>query len=205
MFYSNTCAVLVHVKTDLNLNVLRAGSTRSTHERSVDAVCCVFLVYEGLHNEGKLCFQDEATLDDFVDDEVDLVHVEHEIELTDVLKAAVERLHDDLDEVEDAQLALGRVDDKDKEECGVVAVDALGVRAPEVPESARRLVHFNKIACCVGTADNKTVNFTDNGLLLLHSKLQIEFTQTGLSLVVKNKDALYHLSHKKDKTKKKVF
>jgi hypothetical protein len=68
------------------------------------------------------------------------IHVEDEVELADVLKAAVEGLDEDLDEVEDAQLALGVIHAEDEVQRGVV------------PDHARGGVKFNKesaFACVV--------------------------------------------------------
>ena len=61
----------------------------------------------------------------------DLVHVEDEIELAHILEALVERLDQHLDEVEDAQLGLGRVDAEHEVQGGVVPVDQLVVGAAD--------------------------------------------------------------------------
>jgi hypothetical protein len=67
--------------------------------------------------------------DDLVQDVVDLVGVEDEVQLADVLEALVEHLHEHLDQIQDAQLALRLVHRKDKVERRVVPVDQLRVLA----------------------------------------------------------------------------
>ena len=56
-----------------------------------------------------------------------LLDVEDEIELAHILEALVERLDEDLDQVEDAELTLGRVDGEHEVESRVVPVDQLGI------------------------------------------------------------------------------
>ena len=60
-----------------------------------------------------------------------LVHVENEVELADIFEALVERLYEDLDEIEDAELGLGGVDAEDKVEGRVVTVDQLVIAASQ--------------------------------------------------------------------------
>ncbi len=86
----------------------------------------VLLLYPGedLRHVG---LQHHSAHDQLVEDEVDLVHVEDEVELAHVLEALVQRLHEHLDEVEDAQLGLGAVHAEDEVEGGVVPVDELVV------------------------------------------------------------------------------
>ena len=55
--------------------------------------------------------------------------MEDQIQLTDVLKAFVQSLHKDLDEVENAQLWLWAVDTEHKVKRGVVTIYELVVRA----------------------------------------------------------------------------
>ena len=57
--------------------------------------------------------------------------MEDQVELTDVLEALVERLDQHLDQVEDAQLWLGRVNTEHEVESGVVPVDELVVGAAD--------------------------------------------------------------------------
>ena len=59
-----------------------------------------------------------------------LVCVEDEVQLAHILEAFVERLHEDLDEVQDAQVALLLVHREDEVERGVVAVDYFCGLAP---------------------------------------------------------------------------
>lgn len=54
-----------------------------------------------------------------------------EVELADILKAAIESFDEDLDEIEDAELTFGLIDAEDEREGGVVAVDDAHVRAED--------------------------------------------------------------------------
>lgn len=62
-----------------------------------------------------------------------LVSVEDDIQLADVLKALVHGLDKDLDEVEDAELALGGVDREDEVEGRIVPVNQHGVTVRQSP------------------------------------------------------------------------
>ena len=86
----------------------------------------VLLLYprENLSHVG---LQHHAAHDQLVEDEMHFVHVEDQVQLADVFEAFVERLHEDLNEVEDAEFGLGRVDAEDKVERRVVSVDELEV------------------------------------------------------------------------------
>ena len=57
--------------------------------------------------------------------------MEDQIKFADVLEALVQSLHEDLDEVEDAELRLRAVYAEDEVEGGVVAVDQFVVRASD--------------------------------------------------------------------------
>jgi hypothetical protein len=59
-----------------------------------------------------------------------LVGVEDEVKLAHVLKHVVERLDKHVDEVQDAELRLRAVDDKDKVQRSVYPVHQLGVFRP---------------------------------------------------------------------------
>lgn len=72
---------------------------------------------------GHAGLEHHAAHDNLVEDVVDLVDVEDEVQLTDIFEALVERLDKDLDEVQNAELALRRVDGHEKIERGVMAVD----------------------------------------------------------------------------------
>ncbi len=101
----------------------------------------VLLLYPGedLRHVG---LQHHSAHDQLVEDEVDLVHVEDEVELAHVLEALVQRLHEHLDEVEDAQLGLGAVHAEDEVEGGVVPVDELVVGSSNQAGRERRKMYF---------------------------------------------------------------
>ena len=60
------------------------------------------LVVDALEDRDDVRLEDHAGHDDLVQDVVDLVRVEDEVELADVLEALVQRLDEDLNEVQDA-------------------------------------------------------------------------------------------------------
>ena len=101
----------------------------------------VLLLYPGedLRHVG---LQHHSAHDQLVEDEVDLVHVEDEVELAHVLEALVQRLHEHLDEVEDAQLGLGAVHAEDEVEGGVVPVDELVVGSSNQAGREIRKMYF---------------------------------------------------------------
>jgi len=80
-----------------------------------------------LENVGQVGLEHHAAHDDLVQHKVHLVEVEDEVQLAHVLERLVERLDEDLNQIQNAQLALRAVDAEDKVERGVVAVDQLGV------------------------------------------------------------------------------
>ncbi len=77
---------------------------------------------------------DHAAHDELVEDEMDFVHVENQVELADILEALVQGLDENLDQVQDAELRLARVDAEHEEQGGVVSVDELVVWAANQAE-----------------------------------------------------------------------
>ena len=75
------------------------------------------------------CAHHHAAHDELVEDVMHLFNVKDEVQLAHVLEAAVERLHEYLYKVENAELALRRVHAEDEIERRVVAVDQLVVGA----------------------------------------------------------------------------
>ena len=71
-----------------------------------------------------------------------LVHVEDEIQLTDVLEALVQSLHKDLDEVQDAELWLRAVHTEDEVESGVVSVYELVVGASDQTAALQKVANI---------------------------------------------------------------
>ena len=71
-----------------------------------------------------------------------LVHVEDQIQLTDVLKAFVQSLHKDLDEVQDAELWLRAVHTEDEVESGVVSVYELVVGASDQTAALQKVANI---------------------------------------------------------------
>ena len=61
-----------------------------------------------------------------------------EVQLADILEALVHRLDKDLDQVQDAELALRRVHGKHKVQGGVVAVDQHSVTISQRPTHTMR-------------------------------------------------------------------
>lgn len=78
---------------------------------------------DGLEDLAGGGLEDQAAADHLVEHVVGGLVVEDEVQLAHILKAAVQRLHKDLDEVQDAQLRLTAVDHEAEVERRVVPVD----------------------------------------------------------------------------------
>lgn len=170
--------------------LLELGGASRFHA-TVDTDARVPLLVKGREDRGEVCLQDEATLDDLVDDVMHSVDVEDEVELADVLEAVVEGLHEDLDEVEDAELALARVHGEDEVQGRVVAVDELGVLAPDAGDAGGRV---DKVAGPVGAAGDEGVNLTHQLLLGLLVQVDVELVEPDVALVVDDNDCLDHFA-----------
>ncbi len=70
--------------------------------------------------------------------------MEDEVELAHVLESLVETLDKHLDEVEDAELGLGRVHRNNKEQSRVVSVDE-----PRVAPADQAAVQCERVCVCV--------------------------------------------------------
>ena len=114
----------------------RHGLGRRAANARLALLHLVHLVDTG-HYLGHVGLEDHAAHAELLKNVLDLVEVEDEIELAHVLEAFVQRLHEHLDEVEDAELALAGVDAKDKVESGVVSVDELEVGAADEAENKK--------------------------------------------------------------------
>ena len=56
-----------------------------------------------------------------------LFTIKNQIKLANCFKASIEALHKHLDEVQNSKLALLRVDDENKVQCGIMPVDELDI------------------------------------------------------------------------------
>lgn len=81
---------------------------------------------DGLENLFLSCFNDHASLNDLIENVVDLLHVKDQIKLADVLEAGIQALNESLNQIQNSELRFRRIDDKDEVESSVVAVDDLG-------------------------------------------------------------------------------
>lgn len=92
----------------------------------------LFRGFLGLHFVDSLenfllpCFNHHTSLNDLIENVVNLFHVEDQIELADVLEAGIQALDESLYQIQNSKLRLGRIDNEDEVESGVVAVDDLG-------------------------------------------------------------------------------
>lgn len=102
--------------------------------------------------------QDDAAHDDLVQQEERAVRVEDEVQLADVAEALVQRLDEDLDEVEDGQFGLGGVAAEDEVESGEVTEHELAVGADQVAA-------LHKVAAVVGLARHQLERLGQNPLL----------------------------------------
>ena len=81
------------------------------------------LRFDDLQDGARARLHDEPTDDHLVDDPMHLLAVEDDVELAHILEMAVERLDENLDQVENAELTLGAVDDHAKVERRVQPID----------------------------------------------------------------------------------
>merc|ERR1711916_344129 len=129
---------------------------------------CTLLLFDGVLFADGFCddllvdFEDEAAHDHLVEDKVDSVCVKDDVELRDVLKASVQRLDKRVDQVEDSQVGLGRVDHKDKVQRRKVPVHNLSIFSP------RRLDVLDKVAHVSCSALDQVETLVNQLLLLIH-------------------------------------
>ncbi len=147
--------------------------------------CLALRGLQGVNDIGHVCFEDQSSTDDFVENEVNLVHVKDEVEFADVLEAGVERFDEDLNEVEDAQLALARVHDEHEEQGGVVAVDDA-----HVGPHHRAALH--EVAHPVGAPRQQRVHLAYELLLRILADLRVELGEARLPAVVQHHHGLDH-------------
>lgn len=111
--------------------------------------------------------QHHAGHDDLVQDVAHAVRVEDKVQLAHVLEALVQRLHEDLDQVQDAQVRLLLVHREDEVQGGVVSVyDARGV-AP-LGDAA-----FQVVTEGVWPLRHLLEDLADHALLLVLARLQV--------------------------------
>ena len=111
--------------------------------------------------------QHHAGHDDLVQDVAHSVRVEDEVQLANVLKALVQRLHEYLNQVQDAQVRLLLVHRKDEVQGGVVSVyDARGV--PPLGNASLQIV-----AEGVRPLSHLLEDLADHALLLVLARLHV--------------------------------
>mmetsp|Transcript_6494 Transcript_6494/g.17654 ORF Transcript_6494/g.17654 Transcript_6494/m.17654 type:complete len:204 (-) Transcript_6494:107-718(-) len=147
------------------------------------------LIADGLQNGGDIGLEHHAAHDDLIENVMHAIRVKDEIELAYILEALVEGLYEDLDEIEDAEVGLLRVDGEDEEERGVVAVDELDVVAP-FRDGALEVV-----AEVVGPLRHLREDAADDGLLhgLVLDGL-VELGEAGFAVVVHDYHAFDHVT-----------
>merc|ERR1711941_195825 len=143
------------------------------------------LIVHSTRDEGQVGLQDHAAHHQLVEDVMHLVSVEDEVELAHVLERFVERFNEDVNEIEDAQLAFRRVHAKDEVERGVVSVDELGVAAPLIPS-------LHEIAHEVRPLRHQVEALSDQLLLLIDAMIVEKLTQSRLAMVVDDEDSINH-------------
>ena len=124
-------------------------------------------------------FNDSASHDDFVEHRVRLARVEDEVELADVLEAAVERLHEHVYKVEYAQLRLVFVNERREVERGEVPVD-------ELHALAESLCILDEVAQAISTAVQRLEHVSHEFLLpfrRLHVRGNVIIVCEGLRCV----------------------
>lgn len=128
-------------------------------------------------------FQNGPGKDNLVEDIVNLVDVENEIKLAHILKALVQGLDEDLDQVQDPQFTLSLVNGKDKEEGGVVAVNEAAIGAPgKIP--------LDKVTHRVGALGYELVALAGNAVVVSGGDIGIELVQANLSMNVNDLEGM---------------
>merc|ERR1719411_1385919 len=126
-----------------NVHIFDRGDRpgRCSCETSLFLLNFILLFYP----EHDLChvgLQHHASHHQLVQNKVNRVHVEDEVKLAHVLEALVQRLHEHLDEVEDAELGLAAVHAEHEVEGGVMPVYQLIVRASDKASSLQKVAHI---------------------------------------------------------------
>lgn len=129
--------------------------------------------------------QDDAAHDDLVQQEERAVRVEDEVQLADVAEALVQRLDEDLDEVEDGQLGLGGVAAEDEVESGKVTEHELAVGADQVAA-------LHEVAAVLGLARHQLERLGQNSLLSARRQVGVELAEPRLAVVVEHEDGVDH-------------
>lgn len=141
------------------------------------------------------------------------LEVEDQIQLAHVLKQHVERLHEHLDQVQQAQRRLERVRDDDEVQGGVVAVeqgDLVVARVPRVRPAREERRQGEEVARRGRTRRDAAEDLLQQTLLLAQvlvpsttgsdnegaggkHDLGVEFDQTGLAVVVEHQHCVDHV------------
>lgn len=72
------------------------------------------------------CLNHHTSLNDLIENVVDLLHVKDQVKLADVLEAGIQALDEGLDQIQDSELRLRGINDEDEVEGSIMAVDDLG-------------------------------------------------------------------------------
>jgi len=70
-----------------------------------------------------------------------LINMENQVQLAHVLEASIERFHQNLDQVQDAQLGFRRIDTKHKVERCIVPVDQLVICTTDQTKNIDRIMN----------------------------------------------------------------
>ncbi len=169
------------------------------HRRRCAALAAGELVHLG-HDPNDLVLvrlRNKPADDDLHQHVLHAVGVEDDVELADALEEAVERLDEDLDQIDDRELRLGRVDDEDEAERGVAAVDEAGVGRGPLLEVVDEVAHV--VAARVGGEEA----LVHEVLLELGADGMLEEVQhADLALRVDDENGLDHFFKKRELKKK---
>ena len=111
---------------------------------------------------------------------------ENDVQFTYVLEALVQRLHKNLYQIKDAQIALLLIDRKDKVKGSIMPVNDLRTFAPF------RNTPLQVVAEGVGTVHHLLVHAADDGLLLRVRDRLVELGQPRFAVVVDDEDSFDH-------------
>ena len=142
------------------------------------------LIFDGLQYSMYVRIQHHSTHDNLIQNVVHSIRMKDQIQLADVLETLVERLDKDLNEIQNPQITLLRIDRKDKVQRRVMPINQLDVVAPFWYDA------LEVIAERVGAGGDLRKDAANDGLLVRHRV--VELRQAGFTVVVDDDDALDH-------------
>lgn len=151
------------------------------------------LLLDGLQNGANVRLQDHPPHHYFIQHVMDTIGMKDQVQFTHVLKALVQSLDEDLDQIQYPQVGLLRVDGEDKVQRRVVAVDQLDVLTPF------RNDPLEVVAKRIGPRGDLGEDPPNNALLLLFRfDRVVEFDHPRFPVIVDDDYTLDHNRYRVD-------